>query len=106
MENEERPDGTVDSNAILCNLCSKEFSYHRSTSSLKYHLNAKHLAQTSSEVRPSTTPDATVSNQSCQATLEQAFRLRQKSTCDRFTNSIAKWIAMVEDRGLKEALQI
>ncbi|XP_062404311.1 uncharacterized protein LOC134094702 isoform X2 [Sardina pilchardus] len=36
------PDGTVDRNIVLCNFCNKEFSYHRSSSSLKYHLNAKH----------------------------------------------------------------
>ncbi|XP_076126400.1 uncharacterized protein LOC143106093 isoform X2 [Alosa pseudoharengus] len=37
------PDGTVDRSIVLCKICNKEFSYHRSSSSLKYHLKAKHL---------------------------------------------------------------
>lgn len=75
------PDVTVDSSGVLCSFCSKQ--YHRSMSSLKYHLSAKHLV-TSSEVRPSTAPDATVSNQYHRATLAQAFRRRlSKSACDR-----------------------
>ena len=28
----------------ICKFCTKEFAYHRSTSSLRYHLNAKHVA--------------------------------------------------------------
>lgn len=89
----KRPDGTVDRSTVLCNSCSKWFSYHGSTSSLKYHLNAKHLA--ASSVLASSAADAKVSDQSCQGTLDQAFRRRMsKSTCDRLTNSITKWIAM------------
>lgn len=76
------------------------------TSSLKYHLNAKHLAA-DPEVRASTASDASASNQPRQATLHQAFRCKlSESTCDRPTNSLAKWVAMdcrpvsvVEDRG-------
>ncbi|CAL8236531.1 unnamed protein product [Boreogadus saida] len=41
------PDGTVDSNTVICNLCSKELSYHGSSSTLKYHLNAKRLEASS-----------------------------------------------------------
>ena len=37
------PDGTVNRNTVICSLCSKECSYHQSSSTLKYHLNAKHL---------------------------------------------------------------
>lgn len=37
-----KQDGTVDRQKVLCTLCWKEFSFHRSNSSLKYHLNAKH----------------------------------------------------------------
>ena len=40
----KRTDGSVDKSMVVCKLCNKEFAYHRSTSSLKYHLNAKHLA--------------------------------------------------------------
>lgn len=38
-------DGTVDKSVVICRFCRKEFSYHRSSSSLKYHLNAKHFAE-------------------------------------------------------------
>lgn len=42
FEYKKNQDGTVDRQKVLCTLCWKEFSFHRSTSSLKYHLNAKH----------------------------------------------------------------
>ena len=41
-------DGTINKNAVICSLCKKEFSYHRSCSSLTYHLNAKHVRTSSS----------------------------------------------------------
>ena len=41
------PDGAVDRTKVICNHCKVEFSYHRSTSSLKYHLNAIHTVDTS-----------------------------------------------------------
>ena len=37
------PDGTVDSNTVICNLCSKEFSNHRSSSTLKYRHVHRHF---------------------------------------------------------------
>ena len=40
----KRTDGSVDKSTVVCKLCKKEFAYHRRTSSLKYHLNAKHIA--------------------------------------------------------------
>ena len=64
------PDGTVDSNTVICNLCSKEFSYHRSSSTLKYHLNAKRLVA-SSQVRAATAPEAGASSQPRQDTLDR-----------------------------------
>ena len=42
-------DGTINKNAVICSFCKKELSYHRSCSSLTYHLNAKHV-RTSSTV--------------------------------------------------------
>ena len=41
------PDGGVDRTKVICRHCQGEFSYHRSTSSLKYHLNAKHTVDIS-----------------------------------------------------------
>ena len=63
------PDGTVDRNTVICNLCSKEFSYHRSSSTLKYHLNAKRLVA-SSQVRAATAPEAGASRKPRQDTLD------------------------------------
>lgn len=39
---QKRPDGTSDKGRVICLLCKKEFAYHRSSSSLAYHINAKH----------------------------------------------------------------
>ncbi|XP_023696650.1 E3 SUMO-protein ligase ZBED1-like [Paramormyrops kingsleyae] len=36
------PDGSKDKNIVICNICAAEFKYHRSTTSLSYHLRAKH----------------------------------------------------------------
>ena len=34
-------DRTIDKTKVVCSICQAEFSYHRSSSSLSYHLNAK-----------------------------------------------------------------
>lgn len=41
------PDGSIDKTKVICVFCGCELSYHRSTSSLKYHLMAKHTADAS-----------------------------------------------------------
>ncbi|XP_061594809.1 interferon-induced protein 44-like [Cololabis saira] len=38
------PSGDLDKSKVVCKLCKKEFAYYRSSSSLRYHLNAKHGA--------------------------------------------------------------
>ena len=40
-------DGTIDKTKVVCSICQAEFSDHRSSSSLSYHLNAKHLTESS-----------------------------------------------------------
>lgn len=40
--NQKRPDGTIDKGRAIRLLCKKEFAYHRSSSSLADHINAKH----------------------------------------------------------------
>ena len=40
----KRTDGSLDQSTVVCKLCMKEFVCHRSISSLRYHLNAKHIA--------------------------------------------------------------
>lgn len=81
---------------VICNVCKKEFSYHRSTSSLTYHLN-----KSSTAVGPSSA--ASVLRQT---TLTKAKCL-SKNTSEKLTNTIAKWIAVdcrpistIEDKGL------
>ena len=57
----KRTDGSVDKRTVVCKLCRKEFAYHRSLSSLKYHLNAKHVAASIEiNVTPSTTTSVVV----------------------------------------------
>lgn len=99
--------GATDKTKVLCVLCNKEFAYHRSSSSMKYHLNSKHIA--SSAV--STTPDA--AGKLRQTTLTENRRKLSKSSSETLTNAISKWIAMdsrpvniVEDKGLMDAFRI
>ena len=40
--------GSIDKTKVICVFCSCELSYHRSTSSLKYNLMAKHTADANS----------------------------------------------------------
>src|SRR4029434_10647192 len=35
-------DGTFNKTKVICTLCAKTLSFHRSNTSLKYHLNAMH----------------------------------------------------------------
>src|SRR4029434_7233109 len=39
--------GTIDKNKVVCSICQEECSYNRSSSSLSYHLNAKHPTESS-----------------------------------------------------------
>lgn len=55
----QRTDGMVDRSIFLCNLCNKEYLYCPSSSSLKYHLNAKYLGANMA-FQLSTAPDASV----------------------------------------------
>lgn len=84
FEYKTKQDGTVDRQKVLCTLCWKEFSFHRSTSSLKYHLNAKHqhvmaFANTSETAAPSLR----------QKSLTRRREL-SKSTADELTDTNAK----------------
>src|SRR4029434_461834 len=40
-------DRTIDKTKIVCSICRAECSFHRSSSSLSYHLNAKHPTDSS-----------------------------------------------------------
>ena len=109
----KRTDGSVDKSTVVCKLCKKEFAYHRSTSSLKYHLNAKHIAA-SVEASVDVSPTPSTRRTHTQPTLNQmtGFRARiTKSTSEQITNSLAHWIALdcrplgvVEDKGLQKTV--
>nr|XP_055048150.1 E3 SUMO-protein ligase ZBED1-like [Misgurnus anguillicaudatus] len=99
--------GDIDKTKVLCVLCNKEFAYHRSSSSMKYHLNSKHIVSSAA----STTPDAP--GKFRQTTLTENRRKLSKSSSETLTNAISKWIAMdcrpvniVEDKGLMDAFRI
>uniref|UniRef100_A0A3B3QSC0 HAT C-terminal dimerisation domain-containing protein n=1 Tax=Paramormyrops kingsleyae TaxID=1676925 RepID=A0A3B3QSC0_9TELE len=103
------PDGGVDRTKVICNHCKGEFSYHRSTLSLKYHLNAIHT------IDASKSPTQTKSGGRLQQTTLDAAcgRSIDKQKQDKLTNAIAKWIAtncrpisIVEDVGLRNVLRI
>ncbi|KAL6483231.1 hypothetical protein MHYP_G00081030 [Metynnis hypsauchen] len=114
------PDGSINKNIVICSLCRKEFANHRSTSTLRYHLDAEHVGasvQVSNDNLAAKCISST-SKQCRQSTLDHmsGFKLRNKmskSTSDKLTNSLARWIAVdcrplsvIEDKGLQEALQI
>lgn len=86
FEYKKTQDGTIDRHEVVCTLCRKEFSFHRSTSSLKYHINAKHSLVGDSSASTSATPGLR------QTTLTERRGL-SKSTSDKLTDTIAKWIA-------------
>lgn len=100
-------DGTINKNIVICSFCKKEFSYHRSNSSLTYHLNAKHVQANSSVASVATGSSLR------QTKLPEFGKRMSKSTTEKLTNTIAKWVAadcrpisIVEDKGLQEAFQV
>lgn len=97
-------DGSVDKTKVVCIYCRCELSHHRSTSSLKYHLMAKHTADAESSHPP----------RQRQTTLDSFQQRRMdNSTSNILTTAIAKWVAtacrpvnVVEDEGLLEIIRI
>ncbi|XP_013889025.1 zinc finger BED domain-containing protein 1 [Austrofundulus limnaeus] len=102
------PDGSLDKTKVICKHCSTELSYHRSSSSLKYHLNSKHTVDANQ-------PEAATNSggRLLQTRLDAACgRKVDKPKQDRITNAISKWIAtncrpisIVEDVGLCDVLR-
>lgn len=100
------PDGSLDKTKVICMYCRVEMNYHRSTSSLKYHLQAKHTADAESAPPPP---------RQKQTTLESSLQKRRldKSTNNQLSTAIAKWVAtacrpinIVEDEGLLDIIRI
>uniref|UniRef100_A0A3B3DTM8 BED-type domain-containing protein n=1 Tax=Oryzias melastigma TaxID=30732 RepID=A0A3B3DTM8_ORYME len=101
-----KPDSSLDRTKVFCCHCRCEMSYHRSTSSLKYHLLAKHPTLQGSSAQPSRLTK--------QVKLDG---LRQKSmpasTTSKLSTAVAKWIAkacrpvnIVKDEDLREIIRI
>ncbi|XP_024131523.1 zinc finger BED domain-containing protein 1 [Oryzias melastigma] len=113
------PDGTVDKSKVMCVLCTKEFAYHRSISSLVYHINAKHpfvgAATTAASSYEANNKEASTREASHSKPLRQLAENMTRTTSpvsDKLTNALAKWIVtnhrpidIVEDEGLAEVLQ-
>ena len=87
-------DGTIDKTKVVCSICQDEFSYHRSSSSLSYHLNAKHPTESSPRL------------DGRQPTLHDFTKITRPIR-EKVTNALAVWVAgdcrsinIVEDGGL------
>src|SRR4029434_5820431 len=92
-------DGTIDKTRVVCSICQDEFSYHRSSLSLSYHLNAKHLTESSPRLDDR------------QPTLDPHDFSRKITR--RVREKVAIWVAgdcrpinIVEDSGLIEVIRI
>src|SRR4029434_10160833 len=90
-------DGTTDKTKVVCSICQAEFSYHRSSSSLSYHLNAKHPTECSPRL------------DGCPTSLHDFSRKITRPVREKVTNALAVWVAgvcrpinIVEDGGLPE----
>ncbi|XP_053179676.1 E3 SUMO-protein ligase ZBED1-like [Scomber japonicus] len=99
------PDGGIDRTKAICIYCKSVFSFHRSTSSLKYHLAAKHTADAESPPPPSNLKQTTLGG--------VARRPLDVSTTRQLSTELAKWvstscrpISIVEDEGLRNIIRI
>ncbi|XP_077065477.1 E3 SUMO-protein ligase ZBED1-like [Siphateles boraxobius] len=98
------PNGSIDKTKVICVYCRCELSYHRSTSSLKYHLMAKHTAADANSPPP----------RQSQATMDDFTQKHMDTTTrNKLTAAIAKWVAtacrpvnVVEDGGLADIIRI
>src|SRR4029434_1766635 len=87
--------GTIDKTTVVCSICHIEFSYHRSSSSLSYHLIAKHLIESSPRL------------DGRQPTLYDFPSKITRPVREKVTNAVAVWVAgdcrtinIVKDVGL------
>ncbi len=102
------PGGDLDKTRIVCKYCHDVLSYHRSTTSLKYHLKTRHFLYASAS-RSSRTELA--GSHVCQVKITECNQGKpvSKATTTRLKNEMAKWVAMdcrpvsiVEGQGLQE----
>src|SRR4029434_7481353 len=93
--------GTIDKTKVLCSICQIEFSYHRSSSSLSYHLNAKHPTESSPRL------------DGRQPTLYDLSSKIITPVRENVSSALAVWVAgdcrtinIVKDVGLTEVIRI
>ncbi len=103
--------GNLDKTKVVYTLCNAELVYCRSSSSLKYHLNAKHPLTNAEDAGPST--DVVQGKNRHQTTMFECNRGKPVSTAlsAKLINLLAQWIAtscrpisVVEDDGLELVL--
>src|SRR4029434_9251331 len=94
-------DRTIDKTKVVCSICQAECSHHRSSSSLSYHLNAKHPTESSPRL------------DGRQPTLHEFSRNITRPVREKVTNAVAVWVAgdwrpinIVADGGLTEVIRI
>ncbi|XP_054592038.2 E3 SUMO-protein ligase ZBED1-like [Nothobranchius furzeri] len=104
------PNGNLDKTKVVCTLCNAEFVYCRSSSSLKYHLNAKHPLANLEDAGPRVAQGKSFR----QTTMFECNRGKPISAAlsSKLTDLLAQWIAtscrpisVVEDDGLELVLQ-
>src|SRR4029434_2898711 len=92
-------DGTTDKTKVVCSICQAEFSYHRSRSSLSYHLNAKHPTESPRlDGRQPTLHDFTKITRPVREKVTNAYAVYAAGDC--------RPINIVEDGGLSEVIRI
>ena len=106
----------INDETVRCKLCQADFKYHRSTSSLTYHLRSKHaFVSTSSSSSSSATPplQVSVTRQPTLLDVSEKTRPLGNAKCSSVTDAIARWIAMncrpiniCTDDGLQEVIRI
>src|SRR4029434_6455610 len=94
-------DGTTYKTKVVCSICQAECSHHRRSSSLSYHLNAKHPTESSPRL------------DGRQPTLHDFSRKITRPVREKVTTTVAVWVAgdcrpinIVEEGGLTEVLRI
>jgi len=97
---------------VVCQHCKREFQYHRSSSSLSYHLRTKHAFTARGSDRPKSQVGVNQRQPTLVALLETNQQM-ERGKNDAITNAIAHWIAMngrpiniVADEGLQDVLRV
>src|SRR4029434_2031266 len=92
---------TIDKTKVVCSICQIEFSYHRSSSSLSYHLNAKHPTESSPRLYGR------------QPTFYDFSSKITRQVREKVTNALAVWVGgdcrtinIVENSGLIGVIRI